>query len=350
MWVSGSLIRSSTWRSSSVSAPCISSSICLPSSADRSRTIRGSFCQALPIGCMRVFITPSCSSAVTFESRCSGALEFGILVAAHDLDQLVAREHQLGDHGHQVLERVDMHADRLVGDLGVGTVVVAGGVLGRVGRARVAGGGGYGGVGRGRGRGTLGTGCLAERALELVERDLARTQRPLQHLRHQRADGAAFRGRTAGGSIARHALELRDQILIVARLLRLMALELVEQRLDAVDGRQDQRDRLAGDRRAVAEIAHQRFGGMRQRFEPRQPEEAAGPLDGVNEAKDVVENLGVVRLLLEANELDVDDVEAFARLGQEFAQQTRPWNGAFDATREPPHRLPRGNQIGTPPA
>ncbi|MGY3363704.1 hypothetical protein ACVWZL_000829 [Bradyrhizobium sp. GM2.4] len=74
MWVSGSLIRSSTWRSSSVSAPCISSSICLPSSLERSRTMRGSFCQALPIGCMRVFMTPSCSSAVTLDSRCNGTL------------------------------------------------------------------------------------------------------------------------------------------------------------------------------------------------------------------------------------------------------------------------------------
>ena len=74
MCVSGSLMRSSTWRSSSVSAPCISRSICLPSSLHRSRTMRGSFCQALPIGCMRVFITPSCSSAVTLESRCSGVL------------------------------------------------------------------------------------------------------------------------------------------------------------------------------------------------------------------------------------------------------------------------------------
>ena len=36
--------------------------------------MRGSFCQALPIGCMRVFMTPSCSSAVTLESRCSGTL------------------------------------------------------------------------------------------------------------------------------------------------------------------------------------------------------------------------------------------------------------------------------------
>src|SRR5262245_26645407 len=74
MWVSGSLMRSSTWRSSSVSAPCISSSMSLPSSVQRSRTMRGSFCQALPIGCMRVCITPSCNSAVTLDSRCNGTL------------------------------------------------------------------------------------------------------------------------------------------------------------------------------------------------------------------------------------------------------------------------------------
>ena len=74
MWVSGSLMTSRTWRSSSVSAPLITSSICLPSSEDRSRTTRGSFCQALPIGCMRVFMTPSCSSAVTWLRRCSGTL------------------------------------------------------------------------------------------------------------------------------------------------------------------------------------------------------------------------------------------------------------------------------------
>ena len=60
---------------------------------------------------------------------------------------------------------------------------------------------------------------------------------------------------------------------------------------------------------------------MRQRFEPRQPEEAAGPLDGVNEAKDVVENLRVVRFLLESNQLHVDGVEAFVRLGEKLTQQ-----------------------------
>ncbi len=34
--------------------------------------MRGSLFQALPIGCMRVFITPSCRSVVMCDSRCSG--------------------------------------------------------------------------------------------------------------------------------------------------------------------------------------------------------------------------------------------------------------------------------------
>ena len=43
-------------------------------------------------------------------------LEFGVLVAARDLEQLVARQHQLRHHGHQMFERIDIDADRLVGD------------------------------------------------------------------------------------------------------------------------------------------------------------------------------------------------------------------------------------------
>ena len=76
-----------------------------------------------------------------------------------------------------------------------------------------------------------------------------------------------------------------------------------------------------GDRHAVAEFAHQRFGGVRQRFQPRQAEEAAGALDGVNQTENVAEDLGVVGLLLETHELDVDHVETFVGLGQELPQQ-----------------------------
>jgi hypothetical protein len=44
-------------------------------------------------------------------------LELGVLVAAGDFQELVAGQHQLGDHGHQVFERIDVDPDRLVGDL-----------------------------------------------------------------------------------------------------------------------------------------------------------------------------------------------------------------------------------------
>ncbi len=54
-------------------------------------------------------------------------LELGILVPPADVEQLIARQHQLRDHGHQMFERVDVHADRLVRDLAVGALVVAAG-------------------------------------------------------------------------------------------------------------------------------------------------------------------------------------------------------------------------------
>ena len=77
----------------------------------------------------------------------------------------------------------------------------------------------------------------------------------------------------------------------------------------------------AVDRHAVTEFAHQGLGGMRQRFETRQAEKAAGALDGVNQTEDVIEDLGVVRILLEPHQLIVDRVQAFAGFGQELPQQ-----------------------------
>jgi hypothetical protein len=61
--------------------------------------------------------------------------------------------------------------------------------------------------------------------------------------------------------------------------------------------------------------------GVGQRFEPRQVEEAAGALDGMDEAENVGEDFCIVGLLLEANQLDVDDIDAFVRFGEEFPQQ-----------------------------
>ena len=63
------------------------------------------------------------------------------------------------------------------------------------------------------------------------------------------------------------------------------------------------------------------LGGMRKGCKPRQSEKAASALDGVNETKNVGENFGVVRLLLEPHEFDVDRIETLVGLGQEIAQQ-----------------------------
>jgi hypothetical protein len=59
---------------------------------------------------------------------------------------------------------------------------------------------------------------------------------------------------------------------------------------------------------------------MRQRLKPRQAEKAARPLDGVNQAKDVIQDFRVVRILLEPNQLVVDGVETLVGLRQELAQ------------------------------
>ena len=97
-------------------------------------------------------------------------LEFGILVAADDFQKLVAGEHQLGNHGHQLFEGIDGDADRLVG---ASAAVVVGWFwrsLGGLCRERFD-----GGWRKARSRSSSAV--------------FAGTQRTFQHLRHQRADG-----------------------------------------------------------------------------------------------------------------------------------------------------------------
>ena len=113
-------------------------------------------------------------------------------------------------------------------------------------------------------------------------------------------------------------MQLFDQIFVGAFGFGFGGFQARQDLLDAIDRGQDQRDRVGGDRHAVAEFAHQRLAGMGQRFQPRQPEEAAGALDGVHQAEDVIQDLGVVRVLLETHQLIVDRVQALARLGQKL--------------------------------
>ena len=240
-------------------------------------------------------------------------LELGILVAPANVEELIAREHELRDHGHQVLERIDMHADRLVGDLAVGALVVAPrrlfrlDLLGARRRRRLCWRSGWR---IGRSRLIARSRRIAECAFKLIDCGLVRRRLWSDQLGHWRI-----------GDLRCHPIKLGDQVTVVACRFSFIALKLIEQHLDAVDGREDERHGFAGDAGAVAELAHQRFGSVRQRLQPRQIEEAARPLDGVDETKDLVENLGVVGVLLKAHQFDVNHIDAFVRFGQEVTQQ-----------------------------
>src|ERR1700687_1225312 len=53
----------------------------------------------------------------------------------------------------------------------------------------------------------------------------------------------------------------------------------------------------------------------------RQTQKAAGALDGVNQAENVIQDPGVVGILLEPHQLIIDCIQAFAGFRQELPQQ-----------------------------
>ena len=318
--------------------------------------MRGSFCQALPIGCIRVFMTPSCSSAVTFDRRCSGTLNSvsslrreisnSWLRVSTSSETMVIRCSSVS-----TLTRIDWLAILSASWTSVASATAAfraGLALASFAAlaAAAASGAGAGAAGlttgaRLRGR-RLGRGFglgLAEGAFEVVERDFAGAQRTFQHLLDQRALGnfRGHRGRNRrcghhGRSGLRrrllgmaatfgHRMQLLDQVFVGALGLGLGRLEAGQDFLDAIDGGQDQRHGFGLDRHAVAEFAHQGLAGMGQRFQPRQSQEAAGALDGVDQAEDVIQYLRVARVLLEPHQLIVDRIQALVGLRQELPQQ-----------------------------
>ena len=210
-------------------------------------------------------------------------LEVGILVAADDFQELIAREHKLRNRVHEMVERLDMDADGLVGEPVAALILEA------------------------LGRGPLCSGLLCGR---LSVGDRCRLPR----------NGGARRGRRHPLR-SREAIEFADEIDVVARRFLSAHLDRIEDRFDAVDGGENERDGFGRDRKPVAELPHHAFGGMRQRLEPRQAEKAAGSLDGMNQTKNVAEDLAVVGLLPEAHEFRVYAIETFTGLGQELTQQ-----------------------------
>ena len=177
---------------------------------------------------------------------------------------------------------------------------------------------------------------LAEGAFEIIERDFAGTQLAFQHLLDQRAlgdrgrrglrpqapaHGRRFNHGDLGMLAFGHLVQLLDQVFVGAFRLGLGGFEAGQNFLDAVDRGQDQRHGARRHRHAVAEFAHQGLAGMGQRFEPGQSEEAAGAFNRVNQPEDVIQNLGVGRVLLEPHQLIVDRIQALVGLGQELPQK-----------------------------
>ena len=231
-----------------------------------------------------------------------GRLELALAGAAHEIEQLIAGEHQFAHRGHQMLERVDADAHALGARL-------------RLPRAEL-------GCARRRSQAFcrldgIGPGRCAPRALELIERGMDRGFGPpsaASMAEHRTAPSAAPSSRASicsrpirsasdpGGSAPSRSSP-------------------VENLLDAVDAGEDDADALDRDGSAVAILAHQGLGRMGELGEAVQAEKAASPFDGMDQPEDGVEHLGIVRLLLEAHELNVELIEPLAGFGQKFTQE-----------------------------
>ena len=118
-----------------------------------------------------------------------------------------------------------------------------------------------------------------------------------------------------------HALQGGDQVVVRARGLRAGGFQIGQDRLEPVQRQENQGDRGRGGGHAVAEPAHQGFGGVRQGFEARKAEEPAGSLDRMHQSEDVPQDRLVIRILLEPNKFCIDRVEMLPALGQKLAKQ-----------------------------
>ena len=166
-----------------------------------------------------------------------------------------------------------------------------------------------------------------ESTLELIQRNLVGRQFTLKNLQRIAVAGIIVSRRVSGGLVLHGAvtrgqrIQLLNQVVVEPFGFKLHFFELGEDLLNPIQQFQDERHGVRGDRDAVAELAHQRFRRVRQYFQARQAEETTGALDRVNQAENIVENLCVVRLLLELYELNIDNIETFFGFGQKFCEQ-----------------------------
>ena len=252
------------------------------------------------------------------------ARELAVLLRAQDLQELVARQHELGNHRHQVLEDIHIDADRRGGDGGFDDIAARLGLRDGLGRRGCRGDNGGRHGRRGGFRGFLGgervgdggrlVGRHGHEAM-LVGLGFGRIRGRKRLQRHGRGGG---RRRLA----VRVVVEALDQVCVVAFGFRFGLFENRQQALDPVEGLEDQRDGLfVGDQLAVADLVEQVLARMRDLLEARQAEEAACALDGVHDAEDAADQARIVRVLLELDDLGIQDTEVLVRLGEEVAQQ-----------------------------
>ena len=91
---------------------------------------------------------------------------------------------------------------------------------------------------------------------------------------------------------------------------------------DAVDDRQHRADQWRiGVAAAGADVGERILGGMAQRFQPREFEEAAIAFDGVDEAEDRIEPRAVVGLGFPGDDFAAQGFEHFAAFGDEIGNQ-----------------------------
>ncbi len=202
--------------------------------------------------------------------------------AALKRKMLVAGQDQLADQVHQHIEQADIDADGPLARAGRGEVVGEFGDRG--------GGGGWGGRSGREGR----------------DRGRARTAR-----------GGSRAGRR--GLVHPEAIEPRPEGGLVLIGLAPGPRDAIQAPPDHGDDvEEDTRHRDAPMQPALAEVAQQAFGGMRERFEVREIEESAGPLDRVEGPKNTVERRPAIRVPLDRDQVAIELVQVFEAFDQEI--------------------------------
>nr|WP_292032478.1 MULTISPECIES: hypothetical protein [unclassified Brevundimonas] len=296
--------------------------------------------------------------------------EGGLGLVAQGLDQLIADQHQLADHGHQAFQRLDADADGLgalgrFGAVGAGGFGLAldgrgekrvdrlairfqidqvlthglneGGFMRRQGLAEGLGQSTLQGAGRRRGPGHAAQGLApfrlhpvevdaGEEGADVGGRDQNRqrafaggVQRGLAAHPVQRGARRGGRKRRRGAVARMDTVQPRDQGAVVAFGFDAGVRQPLDHGADHVHRVEDDGDRRRVHRqRPVAIEAQHVLGGMGHGLQPHQAKEARPALQAVDQAEDVRQQVRVVRRLLEADQLGVHRLDPLAGLGDEF--------------------------------